>query len=92
MLHTEILGSRCDMVFSLNYQAIFEFVHSMPNIGQKGFRNLAYKIRKLQKLESLTLFPYAFYSPENRYEDKVVRFPKLKLKSIYVKMACKTNW
>ena len=64
----------------------------MPNIGQKGFRNLAYKIRKLQKLESLTLFPYAFYSPENRYEDKVVRFPKLKLKSIYVKMACKTNW
>ena len=77
---------------SYNSQTFLKLIHSMPNIGQRGFRNLAYKIRKLQRLENLTLFPYAFYSPENQYEDKVVRFPKLKVKSIYLKMACKTNW
>jgi len=64
----------------------------LPNIGQNGFKQLVYKLRKLQKLDHLKLFPYAFYSPQNEYKDKVVRFPKLKVKTFRVKMACKSNW
>jgi len=64
----------------------------LPNIGQNGFKQLVYKLRKLQKLDHLKLFPYAFYSPQNEYKDKVVRFPKLKVKSFTIKMACKSNW